>query len=98
MRHPLLPFPICSWPPTVMEPPSGAFPQTMVRGSFLDPNSRTLKPMLALGIAGLRDETPVASIPDLLVATDSYGTALGRVSTNDGAREFLGSEFKDIET
>jgi len=52
----------------------------------------------ALGIAGLRDETSVCSIPDLLVAADRYRTSLARVSTNDGARELLGVQFKGIET
>jgi very-short-patch-repair endonuclease len=52
----------------------------------------------ALGMAGLRDETPVASVPDLLMAADSYRTNLEHICTNESARELLGVQFRDIET
>jgi hypothetical protein len=52
----------------------------------------------SLTSAGLRDEASVATIPDLLVAADRYGTMVERVSTNVSAREVLGAQFNGIET
>jgi very-short-patch-repair endonuclease len=61
-------------------------------------NAQLAETVKALGTAGLRDETPACSIPDLLAAAGRYRTSLARVSTNDGARELLGAQFKGIET
>jgi len=90
-----------------------AIPQVIDALSISSPTSHPIRELLqqvrtanaqlgetvtALGLAGLRDETPVASIPDLLMAADRHRTSLGRVSTNKGAQELLGAQFKNIET
>jgi very-short-patch-repair endonuclease len=52
----------------------------------------------AIAGAGYRDDYPLASIPQVLVAAEQYGLSVRHISARDSVRSLLGDGFKGMQT